>query len=208
MSEYSTRPGFSEIHRSEVANLFWAAFGEKLGLVMGPADKALSFVAETLDPKFAISALSPSGALLGVAGFKTTKGALVGGSLRDLARHFGWGSLFWRAPLLSVLERDPEPGSLLMDGIFVAPAARGMGIGSALLTAIKDHATREGLNEVRLDVINTNPRAKALYERQGFVPGKQTDLGLLSMVFKYQSSTTMRFPIDPHKNEPCRNAAN
>ena len=52
------------------------------------------------------------------------------------------------------------------------PAARGQGVGTALLKAIIAEGRRRGYAEVRLDVIDTNPRATALYERIGF--GQQT----------------------------------
>jgi len=43
-----------------------------------------------------------------------------------------------------------------------------MGVGSALLDAVAREAQARGLKEVRLDVIDSNPRAKALYTRKGF----------------------------------------
>ena len=63
------------------------------------------------------------------------------------------------------LERAMAPGELLMDGIFVDHGARGMGVGTALLTAIKAEAQSRGCSSARLDVIDTTPRA--LYERVG-----------------------------------------
>lgn len=44
-----------------------------------------------------------------------------------------------------------------MDGMFVTEAARGRGIGTRLLTAIKQEAKARGLRQVRLDVIDTTP---------------------------------------------------
>ncbi len=185
--------GFSDSESDTAAALFWQAFSGKLGLLMGPDPRALGFLCDVMNPDFAICARDFSGQLLGLAGFKTTQGALVGGGFGDLRRHYGlWGTL-WRAPLLATLERDLEAGVLLMDGIFVAPAARVRGVGTALLESIKSRARTLGLASVRLDVIDTNPRARALYERQGFTAGPVMTTGLLRPLIGFKSATEMRW---------------
>ena len=82
--------------------------------------------------------------------------------MRDLAGVYGCLGALRRGLLLSPLERKIEPDVFLMDGIFVTPAARGRGVGTALLRAITDTARLTGCRSVRLDVIDTNPRARAL----------------------------------------------
>ncbi len=175
----------------EVAcKLYWAAFGAKLGKVMGPARKGLDFVERVIRPDHAITALDEEGRLLGVAGFKTYEGALVGGTFRDLWAVYGVSAL-WRAAALQLLERDIENKRFLMDGIFVSDDARGRGVGTALLHALFDEARRRGYVEIRLDVIDTNPRAKALYEREGFQSIDTSELGPLKHLFGFSSATTM-----------------
>jgi RimJ/RimL family protein N-acetyltransferase len=48
---------------------------------------------------------------------------------------------------------------------------------------------------VRLDVIDTNRRARALYERLGFAVEKTDDIGLLRFVFGFRRSHTMVKPL-------------
>lgn len=179
-----------------MAALYWDAFAAKLRVPMGPPDRALAFIAEQLDPGFALVARDTEGAVQGVAGFKTAEGSLIGGGLRDLARHYGWLSTMWRAPLLALVERDLAPDVLLMDGICVDQMARGMGLGSALLSAVKQTARDRGLSCVRLDVIDSNPRARALYERKGFVAAGTETLGPLKYIFGFESSTKMHCALD------------
>lgn len=185
------RRGFAPEHRGEAAELFWNAFSGKLGKVLGPGDKALAFLEKTLNPDFAFAALSEDGKLLGLAGYKTSGGAFAGGSLSDLTGVYGHIGGWWRGLLLELLERDQEPGELLMDGIFVHPDARGQGVGTLLLEEIFDEARRRGDNSVRLDVIDTNPRARSLYERVGFEAVSTEETGFLAGLFGFKSATRM-----------------
>jgi ribosomal protein S18 acetylase RimI-like enzyme len=187
--------GFPEHQRGRVAELFWEAFSPKLGRIMAPEAKALDFIVRSLSARNALTAQSEEGRLLGVAGFKTGQGGLINGGLRDLARSYGWLGALWRGPLLDLTDRPLRPGQLLMDGLFVDQNARGAGVGSALIDAVVREARERGLTEVRLDVVDTNPRARALYERYGFVAVAVEDLGPLTRLFSFRRSTTMCLPV-------------
>lgn len=176
---------------AEAASLYWEAFGGKLGFIMGPQEKALTFVKSVLRPDHGICAHDETGRLLGIAGFKTAQGALVGGEFRDLARVYGWISASFRSLLLAALERDIENERFLMDGIFVAQTARGQGVGTALLDAVAQEAKSRGYTQVRLDVIDTNPRAKALYRHVGFKEVKTVKTGLFKYIVRFSAATTM-----------------
>ena len=104
---------------------------------------------------------------------------------------YGTFGAVWRAMLLSMLERDIENQRFLTDGIFVTADARGQGVDQALLAAVKSAAERRGYDTIRLDVIDTNPRAKALYDRNGFSSVDTQHLGPLKHIFGFQSVTTM-----------------
>lgn len=186
-----TVAGFHERERGQVARMYWRAFGGKLGRVLGPEPKALAFLERVLDPEHGIAARNPDGDLLGVLGFKTYEGALVGGDLSDLRAVYGWWGGLWRAGILEQLEHDSEDARFLLDGVFVAEAARGQGVGTALLAAAEDLARTRGFREIRLDVIDSNGRARALYERLGFAPRGMHHLGLLRWVFRFRSAETM-----------------
>jgi len=183
--------GFEETERIQVARLYWQAFGAKLGRVMGPKARAISFFETVLDPQFALVARGADGALLGLAGFKTSEGGLVGGNFAQMTRGYGWFGAVWRGLMSSVLEREVQPGVFQMDGIFVEQSARGLGVGTALLLAIVDAARERGLAQVHLDVIDINPRARSLYERVGFRAFKTEQMGPLRWVFGFESATRM-----------------
>lgn len=177
--------------RRAAADLYWQAFGGKLGRVLGPDDRALEFLDRVIRADHAIVALDDQGELLGLAGFKTPKGAFAGGTFADLRAIYGAFGAVWRGALLQLLGREVDNMRFLMDGICVSRAARGQGVGSRLVEAICDEARARGYAEVRLDVIDTNWRAKALYERLGFRPAGEEKLGPLRHVFGFRSATMM-----------------
>ena len=65
-----------------------------------------------------------------------------------------------------------------------------------LLAALYQEAVERGYRSIRLDVIQDNWRARALYERQGFRPVRTQKLGALRFLFGFAASTTMVRPLD------------
>ena len=175
----------------QAAALYWDAFGGKLGRVMGPRDRALAYLARVIDPGHALAAVAPGGALLGLLGFKSPQGAFADGGLRDLAAGFGWAGALWRAGALSLLAREVDNHRFLIDGLAVARDARGRGVGTALLEAAATLAARRGYAQMRLDVIDTNLRARALYDRLGFRTAGISRLGPLRHLFGFDAAITM-----------------
>jgi ribosomal protein S18 acetylase RimI-like enzyme len=184
--------------RPEAARLYWEAFGGKLGRVLGPDHRALEFFQRVIRGDLCFTAVTDAGQLVGVAGYKTTSGSFAGGSWADLVAVYGrWGGR-WRGGLLWALSRDVDNDRFLIDGICVAKSQRGKGVGSLLLAALYREAAERGYHSIRLDVIQDNWRARALYERQGFLPTRTEELGALRYLFGFASSTTMVRPLrDP-----------
>jgi ribosomal protein S18 acetylase RimI-like enzyme len=176
---------------ADAAALYWQAFGGKLGHVMGPPDKALRFLARVIRRDHAFVALDGSGALIGMAGYKTPAGNFAGGGPDDLRVIYGALGMAWRMPLLWALGHEADNDRFLLDGICVVAAARGQGIGSALMESVCSEGAARGYAHIRLDVIESNWRAKALYERLGFAVEKTDDIGLLRLAFGFRRSHTM-----------------
>lgn len=164
--EYSR--SLSPADRRAAAALYWLAFGSKLARVMGPEAKALDYIEQVLDPTHALLARDDAGTVLGLAGFRTARGCFVGGGLAELQMVYGRVGGFWRAACLNILARDVAEQGFVVDGLAVRPEARGKGIGSTLLEALCLEAEARGHDAVRLDVVEENLRARALYERLGF----------------------------------------
>lgn len=153
--------------------LFEEAFGDKMRMAVPDRGRRMAFMSRVYVADHFIVALR-DGQLLGMAGLRT-KGEPFGGGIMDI----GWDPrahrdlLGWRGAVRAVLglrlaDHRPAADEVYVDGIAVAPAARGLGIGTRLLDEVRVVAAGLGKPWVRLDVIDTNPRAQALYERVGY----------------------------------------
>lgn len=189
------RAGLPEGLRPAAARLYWGAFGDKLGRVLGPDARALAFLNRTIRPDHCFVALSEEGALLGLAGFRTPEGSFAGGGMPELVATYGRAGALWRSAVLWALEREVDNDRFLVDGICVAPELRGQGIGTALIEALCVEARARDYQAIRLDVIDTNMRARALYERLGFTQVRTASIGFLGHVFGFRAAVTMVRPL-------------
>jgi ribosomal protein S18 acetylase RimI-like enzyme len=201
--------GFAPALAAAAARLYDAAFGEKFAVAIPDAARRLGFLEAALTPDFCLVALgeacdearagtsTTAGPLLGLVGFQTAAGSFTGGltgeglEFPDLKRHLGFLGALRALLVFGLFERKRRPGEMVLDGITVAEQARGRGVGGALLDAACDLAAEQGYDRVRLDVVDTNPAARRLYERKGFTVEKVERFGWLRPVLGFGGSATM-----------------
>ncbi len=63
----------------------------------------------------------------------------------------------------------PEPHGFIYD-VWVAPDHRGKGIGKSLVSWAADWARARGYRKIKLEVAESNARARHVYEELGFTP--------------------------------------
>jgi ribosomal protein S18 acetylase RimI-like enzyme len=190
-------PGLPDALRPAAARLYWQAFGPKLGRIMGPDERACRFLERAIRSDHVLSALDEDGTLLGLIGFRTAAGAFAEGTPDQWRTVYGVAGAFWRAGVLRFLVREVDNDRFLIDGLCVAQAARGRGVGTALIEALAVRSASLGYRELRLDVIDTNVRARALYERLGFRAVRTESLGPLRHLFGFQAAVTMVRALGP-----------
>lgn len=185
--------GLPDDQRANAARLYDEAFGAKLSRAVTNQTQRLALLASALVNDHAFCALL-NGEVIGLAGFHTAEGNLTGGlTYRDLLSQLGLLRGNRAALILSLYERSPKPGELLMDGIAVRHDMRGRGIGTALLDALTTYAIQQTYQTIRLDVIDTNPGARRLYDRYGFQAVATARFEYLRGLIGFGAVTTMEF---------------
>lgn len=179
-----------EVHRQAAAQLYWQAFEKELLPGLGPAAQGAAFLARHLALDRMLAAIQ-GGRLLGIVGFHDQGRSAVNIGLTGMAGEYGWLATPWRMFMLGLLEQTCLPGQLQLDGIAVDGAQRGRGIGSRLLVETRALARERGCSRVRLSVVDSNPRAKALYLRLGFMAEPAQSVGLLRPLLGFGALTAM-----------------
>ena len=196
------RVGVPEKFKKDTVELYDVAFGEKVALAVPQKEKRLALLNNCMLLEYAIGAFYKE-KLVGIAGFHIQEGYLTGKKLKlsDLTSLLGiWGGIK-AIIVLSIFSRKAKNNELLMDGISVAPLARGKGVGSKLLNEILSYAEEYDFKSVRLDVIDTNPRAKKLYERMGFKVTETSKFPSLKKILGFSSVDTMIYKITKQNNK-------
>jgi ribosomal protein S18 acetylase RimI-like enzyme len=77
-----------------------------------------------------------------------------------------WQIITARGADIGMLDVEYRPGEIYLSRIEICPGHQGHGIGSRLISALADEARQKGQDLV-LDVLTVNHRARALYQRLG-----------------------------------------
>ena len=165
--------GLPEDLRGQAAEIFEEAFGDKMRMAVRDKEKRMEFLRRSYVATNGIIARRED-TLLGMAGLSSRGAPYSGGLLGDswdIRPHrdlLGWLGAMWAVWGTRMADHRPKADEIYVDGIAVSPDARGLGIGTRLLHETTAIARTHGKPFVRLDVIDTNPRAQALYERVGY----------------------------------------
>ncbi len=162
--------GFNEKDRIVVAKLYANAFKRKFENLIGDEEIVTMLLKKGLNPNYCFTCYKNE-QLVGIAGFHVGRLALVNLGFSNFIEQFGFFKGLVKGIVSAVIfyrKAAPE-NELLMDGIAVHQNFRGQGIGSKLFEHFFEWAKAKEYKAIHLDVIDENPKAKALYERIGFV---------------------------------------
>lgn len=182
--------GLPEAHRRQAAEVYYAAFGPKLGLLMGSADHGTSVIEKSLCPALILAAVQQE-RLVGLAGLVYDGRSFLVPRRSAFVSEYGLAGGLARWIVFRASSGRHATDGLTVEALAVAPTMRSQGIGTLLLQAVFDLAGARGLTTVSLDVVDTNPHARRLYERLGFVATRTRHYPWLRRVAGFSASTTM-----------------
>ena len=185
---------------AQAAAVYYEGFAHKLdGLefISRPPAQAIRILIASIQPEMATYALL-DGRVVGVAGMQYRGRRFYVVPWRVWRAEFGvvGGLRRWLWFRLGQQFVHPAADALRVDGIAVSAAARGLGVGTQLMAALDAHARAAGLRAVELEVVDTNPDARRLYERLGFVVLKEQHYGRLTAGGGFSGATYMRKELD------------
>lgn len=196
MDEVAIGSGFTASEAERVGALYWGAFGSKLTAAFRDSGIGARLVTTGLCSARMLVARS-AGEVVGVCGYHQDNQGAVDLSWRHLRGHLSRPETVWALGALALLSRHERPGVLVLDGICVGEAHRGCGIGSMLLDAAVGLARERKDRVVQLSVVDTNPRAAALYRRHGFTTVNRGSLGPLRHLYGFKHYATMHKKVSP-----------
>jgi GNAT superfamily N-acetyltransferase len=151
---------------AKIAAMYFDIFSRKLGAVLGRR-AAVAMIADHINADRIIVAIDGE-EIVGIAGLKYNGNGFFAPDRSGFLKHYGPLVGRIRASLWASVQTNPRPHQLLLDGLGVQAELRSRGIGTTLLVAVNRRARELDKTEVILEVVDTNPRAKALYERSGY----------------------------------------
>ncbi|MBN1218173.1 MAG: GNAT family N-acetyltransferase [Anaerolineae bacterium] len=181
--------GLPEQHRRQAAELLYKAFERKFQPVMKSADHGVPILAQGLVPTMMIIARGQQ-QIVGVVGLHYYRQNFWSPHLASFATEFGWLSGLIRFVMFRLFIAG-EGRNLVVEAIAVDESRRGQGTGTRLLEAAFDYARQHGFQSVSLEVVDTNPAARRLYERLGFVATRTWPYPYLRNFMGFSAATTM-----------------
>jgi len=182
--------GLPETQFARAAVIYYAAFGRKYRLLMNES-QALDLFPRLFDPSHALVALDGD-QVVGIAGLHYEGSGFVRWHWPAYRATFGLLGGAHRFLGMRLDSEHPPAGEVLLEALAVDPARRGQGIGARLLAETCAFARARGYQAVRLSVVDTNPRARALYEREGFRPVRTIHLPGMRWAAGFSGFTKMR----------------
>lgn len=184
----------------QAAGVYYEAFKYKLQylwLFTNKRQQAISFLTRSLMIKNGLYAIK-AGRVIGLVGMQKNKESYIDATFRLFLKTFGWFGASWRYAAFKVYKffvGSPKEHELRIDWLAVAGEARGLGVGSKLLQKVQEIASDMGRTSLVLEVVDTNPQARRLYERIGFVHTSTTKLGFITSRAGFKAVHYMSKPI-------------
>ncbi len=180
-----------ENHRADAARILYTAFRRKLFPLLHNPMQVQKLISMSLDPAYLVTAVSGD-TLLGVAGLDIRGKTFCRPTVQDCIQHLGfWNGLVGWIVLNLFTKGTCPKTDLRISVLAVDEQFRGQGIGTRLIQHVLEFAKVNDFLAVRLEVVDTNPSAKRLYERLGFKAVRSIHLGIFKSWLGFSAEIEM-----------------
>jgi ribosomal protein S18 acetylase RimI-like enzyme len=164
----SSQIELSDSLKSSLADIYFQAFGRKVTALIRPERIAREIIIKSLNYDMALYAFDVSKNLVGFLGFHTDSREFTSYRYRNFREYFNALNAFIKWVILRFSMPRIQKNDIRIDSIAIETSCRGQGIGTALIENFSDFARTNNFKKIYLEVVDTNPEAKKLYNRLGF----------------------------------------
>jgi ribosomal protein S18 acetylase RimI-like enzyme len=173
------------------AELFCDAFERKLRLLLPSRIKGIDLFEKIIIRKNAISAIYKN-ECVGIVALHHGKEGFINPKINVFIQTVGLIRGLRGYMVFRMMRKTIPDDELRIESFAVMSSYRGKGIGSLLLAEVDRIAKRNGYKTISLEVVNTNPDARRLYERKGFIEEKTTKYPILRNIAGFSAVTVMK----------------
>jgi len=179
---------------SDAVCIFYEAFEQKIRAFIKSKEKALSIYEKSLIPDKIFPAVLDN-KIVGFAGLQHNGRSFIEVKYATLRLYYNPFKSAFIYQIFKLMTPKIKKDTVRIDSIAVLKPYRSMGIGTMLINEVFDFARKNGLKKVRLEVVDTNPKAKALYERMGFVQEKKVNYYFFARTAGFSSEYIMVYTL-------------
>ncbi len=174
----------------QALEIFYYSFEQKIRPLIHPKEKAIRLYSLAINQNRVYYALKNKKAV-GIIGLQYDNMDFISYGFDIIRKHFSFFRSLYLYLMLNIMKMRLEEDTIRVDSIAVADQYRGEGIGTMLINKAIKIAKDRGYKEMILEVVNTNPRAKKLYESMGFRQKKHMKFYFLTRSFGFSSAYVM-----------------
>ncbi|MHB1336796.1 MAG: GNAT family N-acetyltransferase [Candidatus Humimicrobiaceae bacterium] len=179
--------------------IYYCAFKRKIKALIKSKEKALAIYKKSLNADRVLYAVLDE-KVVGIAGLHYDNKNFVEIKYKDLREYFNPIFSYFVYFIYRKMSPELKNDVIRIDSIAVDEDARGQGIGSILIEKVVEFAKDKGFKEVILEVVDTNPKAKKLYEKIGFNEKKLVKFYFTSRVAGFSSEFIMSYNMENFVN--------
>lgn len=173
-----------EAHRLDGARLYFDALKEKIEPIYGSQSKAWDLFCDSLELDRCLVAMAED-RVVGILGIQSADGGFLNPAPGQMVATYGLFPALMRMLAMVILHHETGETEYYVDGVAVAPSLRGKGVGSALFARLEEMAVEKGMEILSLEVVDTNPKARKLYELLGFSVVRESGVWPFHLLFGF-----------------------